>query len=747
MGGRCFRMFPTGVLLAFLILRAGAAPADPVYVWREAEDYTSATGQLRVLPAPLGMAFHDEEAERMFQARSGWGVQETRRTSGNAYLEREDAGTLPSETCAAYRFDIPRAGRYAFWLRFSSPPPCTRDFSLWLDRTPACPPNPYSFSHWNVWTWWHWGYFDAKGRAHGHLLEASPHTLYLGRMSPGLRLDKILITDDLHYVPCGANEHFYTGTFEPVQMRNAHGQTSFPPLASGWELVPENRWRVARNGSSHYLQAMPDPSSSEPALALIRDLRADCFLFECDVVPSVGEESDSPPRFGFLFEYASPEHYRLLAFEDRVAKLVSTWDGVTTETILSGGRLGAISAGSQLQVRRDRTSLFLSLGEGISHTIPLPAPAPGQIGFRAFDRMGWDNVRIDPLEGDYADFGNEGSISFADGWTVEKNVDGEEILLSPGTPYSECLVRVILSPAFFQDELGLGVFFPYATSRDNIEHRLVGGESPRVTVIRHTASGDSILLEQALSPEEIREGLIIEDAQGVHSVRAGRRLLGRSGENQLTQGRIGIATTDPSAVFALSVRPKEMVHESFTGHSLPSRWRVISGRWMPRPDSEGDGHLVSEGPGLLLLDLDAWRSYEFECSVRVEPGQALAVLFGWQRFRTFEVLCDADSLALRRVVEGSVVELGRHPLDDLGGGWIRIKISVSSEGIVVCRDDAPIITTKTKVGNGALGFENRGSLSLIDDVLVDLIEKEPAAPPGAQTVDPLLIETEQTLFR
>ena len=92
-----------------------------------------------------------------------------------------------------YRFSVPVAGTYALWGRVMANSGNDDSFFVQLDT-----------AAYGLWTTplsgpdiWGWG----KIKAAGYPLTAGEHTLRLKQREDGTKLDKLLLTNDLTYIP------------------------------------------------------------------------------------------------------------------------------------------------------------------------------------------------------------------------------------------------------------------------------------------------------------------------------------------------------------------------------------------------------------------------------------------------------------------------------------------------------------------------------------------------------------------
>ncbi|ARA92159.1 hypothetical protein AWN76_002545 [Rhodothermaceae bacterium RA] len=160
------------------------APERPVYLWMEAEH-----GELT---APM---------QRF----------ETAQASGGAYVEvpngpgHDDGG----EGAVRFAFEVPVAGRYAFWGRVLGLN--NNDNSLFVSvdgGTEVVWDTPEQHVTTDRWVWdpisdRDWSSPEAPPEPLVLTLEAGRHTLTLRNREDGTRLDRVLVTNDLTFVPSG----------------------------------------------------------------------------------------------------------------------------------------------------------------------------------------------------------------------------------------------------------------------------------------------------------------------------------------------------------------------------------------------------------------------------------------------------------------------------------------------------------------------------------------------------------------
>lgn len=117
--------------------------------------------------------------------------------SGGRFVEiPEGAGDPPDVGGeAVYEFEIAQAGRYRFWGRAWWPNSCGNSFTWVLNDD-----RPFVFGRGGTYEHWHW--------VRGMLVTLQPgrHTLRVMNREDGPRLDQILITRNLRFVPTGIEE-------------------------------------------------------------------------------------------------------------------------------------------------------------------------------------------------------------------------------------------------------------------------------------------------------------------------------------------------------------------------------------------------------------------------------------------------------------------------------------------------------------------------------------------------------------
>ena len=125
--------------------------------------------------------------------------------SGGAYITvaagNNSGASAPSSGHAVFTFDVPVSGTYKVWGRVIAP--ADTDDSFWVRMDGA------SWTNWNnipLGSAWHWD--DVHDGAAGNALKtyslpAGTHMLTIAYREDGARLDKVIVTNDLAYVPSG----------------------------------------------------------------------------------------------------------------------------------------------------------------------------------------------------------------------------------------------------------------------------------------------------------------------------------------------------------------------------------------------------------------------------------------------------------------------------------------------------------------------------------------------------------------
>ncbi|MCX5769603.1 MAG: hypothetical protein NTZ09_04940 [Candidatus Hydrogenedentes bacterium] len=181
-------------------------PADPALIVMEAEAYAELVQPMRVARGD-STASGDAWVELPLGSGKGW------RGKGGGR--------------AAYRVDVPAAGRYAVWARAWWKDGCSNALFLQANDSPTL-----VFGNDAVFGQWHWVCSPSLQLGKGlNYIRFSNH-------SDGVRIDKLAVTNDVFYYPEGlADEitHFFDG-FAGCDADNT-GSWSFPA----------GRWRVVRN--------------------------------------------------------------------------------------------------------------------------------------------------------------------------------------------------------------------------------------------------------------------------------------------------------------------------------------------------------------------------------------------------------------------------------------------------------------------------------------------------------------------
>ena len=157
--------------------RPAPPPAQPAYVWLEAEE-----------------ASHQEAPLRTFEGREA---------SAGRYVEArgEDAETPPAGGQLRYAFDISWPGAYTVWGRVIARDSDEDSFWIRVDGGPWIRWN--DVRHGERWRWDEVHDSDYGKQLAQFEFSAGAHTLEIAHREGGAALDKLLITNDPHFVPEG----------------------------------------------------------------------------------------------------------------------------------------------------------------------------------------------------------------------------------------------------------------------------------------------------------------------------------------------------------------------------------------------------------------------------------------------------------------------------------------------------------------------------------------------------------------
>ena len=167
--------------VAALLLAPAAARVDAGTICFDAQDANRIEPPVRIWDGG------EDSADRKVAAAA----------SGGKFIEiPEGAGDPPQVGGeAVYEFEIAQPGRYRFWGRAWWPNSCGNSFTWILNDD-----NPFVFGRGGTHEHWHW--------VRGMMVTLQPgrHTLRVLNREDGARLDQILITRNLRFVPTGIEE-------------------------------------------------------------------------------------------------------------------------------------------------------------------------------------------------------------------------------------------------------------------------------------------------------------------------------------------------------------------------------------------------------------------------------------------------------------------------------------------------------------------------------------------------------------
>jgi hypothetical protein len=160
--------------------------------------------------APVRAQVDSASVARYLEAESAAGgssfapfeVREDDDASGGEYVVSEAPPRydepLPGEAVARYEFSVPTDGEYALWGRTRAQ---SNGNSVYVDVDGG------SSIYWAMeitddWTWAELGRFY-EGETETLSLSAGEHVLEVRHREPGTRVDRLLVTDDLEFVPSG----------------------------------------------------------------------------------------------------------------------------------------------------------------------------------------------------------------------------------------------------------------------------------------------------------------------------------------------------------------------------------------------------------------------------------------------------------------------------------------------------------------------------------------------------------------
>jgi hypothetical protein len=190
-----FTPTPTPTATPFFTPTPTPTPGSNVYLWAEAEGGT-VTAPMQVQSDTLAS-----------------GGQLVTVAAGN-----NSQAAAPATGHDTLSFVVPTAGTYKVWARVIAA--STSDDSFWWRVDGGT---------WTSWTnvavgaAWHWDPIrDASGTVVPYSLAAGSHTFTFAYREDGARLDRVLITDDMSFVPSGMGPGGTTFAFEAESLAVAH---------------------------------------------------------------------------------------------------------------------------------------------------------------------------------------------------------------------------------------------------------------------------------------------------------------------------------------------------------------------------------------------------------------------------------------------------------------------------------------------------------------------------------------------
>jgi hypothetical protein len=640
---------------------------------------------------------------------------------------------------------------------------------------------------WGVWSWWPWTEstdyyvtFD-KGQAKPFRLSKGNHTLYLGNMSAAFRIDKILVTSDQKYVPFGVKEHYYTGTFEPAVIVDAHDQyqrrPAVPLEAVGWNAYPSAAWSVREQpiGGNHYYFAAdvsPENMHTTPTMALIRNLKCDLFTARFDLIFPEKREHELEKEFLLLFNLKDSTEFETLHFKNTGVELLRFRD--SKSSVLKSARFPLLSERWRPQtvfVRRGRTDIRVEIDSRTVLEANLSFPGSGMIGVGSYTGgVGFDNIEVCPLADPSAEFDFPKAeaealrdwVVLRNGterqWSPHEGFERNDVLLYKAPFWSGSQIRIALAP----EASGIARFsllFPYVDSNNLLELKIDPRSGGELELIRHL-NGTQERGKKAnlmLSPTG-QTVLVVQCSRGLFCTFQEERKLLEANEYNLFEGTIGFHF--PEAIKALpitslSVERKDVVVDTFPldqSGSLLSGWQITDGNWRvgPVPDGDpenSDGQLVAQGKGEVLIGQGSWKTYFMQISAYLGQDTDFGLL-GWCGADGFmELHCTKTDIELRKVCSGASAVIAKANVPQLTDGWHRIDIAWKEKEVTAEIDERQILQAPVSGGTGQAGIHNYAQHATFDDLAIHVLSSQVQATPQVKPVDPVLKEIEEKVFQ
>jgi hypothetical protein len=595
-------------------------------------------------------------------------------------------------------------------------------------------------------------------------------------MVPGVRFDKILITNDPRYVPVGISERFYTSTFSPPAWPGSVHGSSDQARASdtGWLPFPAEAWSVEKEAlSDNYVYRVAPLTSVTLAYSLIQKFEPRAFEGEFLYFKSAAEAAEK--RDGLLvFAWSNANNFDAVSLTERSVDYLQVRQGATGIVKSVPHSFPARAKSYNVRVKRSSGSLEASVDSAQVLTVRLPYPAAGAVGLATTSGgVAFDDAVMSPLEDPTVafDFGEPADPALKD-WVAVRNsqeakwsasdkwAEGDQLLYSVPS-WSNSAVSIPLGPDLHG---GFSVLFPYTGPDRFMETKVTGDADGKIhfEVVRHLGGRLEKCGAFAGTVEDGNQttGLSLQCIQGSFAAFLGGKRVLEANEYDLLEGTLGFLmhdTFEKLPVRNVTIEKRNLIVDNFPlagAGGLDPMWKVAGGDWRVVPTLEGeagesDGQLTVRGQGTALLGKETWRSSLLEVSALVTESSDFALL-GWQTAEpdaAVELLVRPGEISLRKVAAGNPLVLAKAAAPALTAGWHRFGLALNEKGLIAELDGKECLHTDTPAGKGRAGLRNYGGLAVFDNLTVHILSEDRESKGDIQTVDPLLVDIENAILK
>ncbi|HEY3390275.1 MAG TPA: hypothetical protein VGK38_11925, partial [Prolixibacteraceae bacterium] len=402
-------------------------------------------------------------------------------------------------------------------------------------------------------------------------------------MSYGLRLDKLLITNDMDYIPFGANAVYYNGSFEPPELVYVHDQNKkvadIEPKAIGWHANFPTRWAIMKDPvtANHFYFVSKDAKSVDLAYSLIKDLQC-CFFSARFSILHFSELSNIDPDILFVFGFQDKNNYHAVRIHQNNIILFQMCSGEKKVIRTAHALLPKNKESTTIAINLQRNVLSMECENQKIFSARLPIPPRGLVGIGSIKGgVGFDDFEIHPRDDAKADFDFTVKTDPAlHDWKLIRRAKEED--WKPETSLCQGDLLIYHAPRWSNSQLSLefmeslvypiSILFPYADAQNYMQITFEGPCGREIKLLRRRNGQESNLGHARLPGDQNKlHTVTIQSIRGLLALFVDNVRVLEANEYDILEGTVGLLIQKNESRMPLKkvrIEEKKVITDNFS---------------------------------------------------------------------------------------------------------------------------------------------------------------------------------------